>query len=400
MLLRNGTCYWVEKSDRPPAYPALDRDEKCEVLIIGAGISGALLAWELSKNGVNVILVDKRLGGYGSTAASTGLLQYEADTPLSILMRMVPADHAVRSYWLGLDAIGVLEDLAQQLGENSFERRNCLYTASSASHVQPLKHEYNIRRDAGFRVHFLEPDEIQRRFLVNAPAAILSEGDGQLDTFAFTQKLLQFLAARGVRIYDDTEIAFADCTAANPVATTDQGYAVQARRIAFAAGYESLEYLRTPVGSLRSTFVTASTPMPNFKFWEGRALIWESARPYLYIRISRDNRIIVGGEDEKDHRLHTSEAILKAKEGALASKAALLIPELNFESEFTWGGVFGETKDGLPYFGAPPDMPGAYFILGYGGNGITYSVIAARILANLFLGRRDRDAEIFRFERP
>lgn len=72
-------------------------------------------------------------------------------------------------------------------------------------------------------------------------------------------------------------------------------------------------------------------------------------------------------------------------------------PEL--EVAYAWAGTFGETKDGLADIGASPALPNAYFALGYGGNGITYSMIAAGIIADLYLGRENTDAQIFAFTR-
>jgi glycine/D-amino acid oxidase-like deaminating enzyme len=69
------------------------------------------------------------------------------------------------------------------------------------------------------------------------------------------------------------------------------------------------------------------------------------------------------------------------------------------EVSYTWAGTFDETKDGLAYIGQTPEFPHAYFALGYGGNGITLSVIAAKIITDLHLGRPNPDADIFRFDK-
>jgi glycine/D-amino acid oxidase-like deaminating enzyme len=66
---------------------------------------------------------------------------------------------------------------------------------------------------------------------------------------------------------------------------------------------------------------------------------------------------------------------------------------------YSWAGTFGETKDGLAYIGENARFANAYFALGYGGNGITYSLIAAEIIRDLYIGRRNPDAEIFTFHR-
>ena len=55
--------------------------------------------------------------------------------------------------------------------------------------------------------------------------------------------------------------------------------------------------------------------------------------------------------------------------------------------DWRWGGTFGETEDGLPYIGTARQFPHGYFALGYGGNGITFSWIAANLLLDRFLER-------------
>ncbi|TKB91262.1 MAG: FAD-binding oxidoreductase [Nitrospira sp.] len=76
-----------------------------------------------------------------------------------------------------------------------------------------------------------------------------------------------------------------------------------------------------------------------------------------------------------------------------------LFSRINLEGSYTWAGPFGETKDGLDYIGQTPEFSHAYFVLGYGGTGITFSVIAAKIITDLYLGRPNPDADIVRFDR-
>ena len=80
-------------------------------------------------------------------------------------------------------------------------------------------------------------------------------------------------------------------------------------------------------------------------------------------------------------------------------KFARLFPEMPLEVAYAWAGTFGETKDGLAYIGVHRRFPHTFFALGYGGNGITFSVIAAEIIRDQFLGRANGDARLFRFGR-
>ena len=86
MDLRSGNAYWLLKNGLLASYPPLTRNEQCDVAIIGGGITGALVAHGLVREGVDTVLLDKRDVATGSTAASTSLLQYEIDTELADLI--------------------------------------------------------------------------------------------------------------------------------------------------------------------------------------------------------------------------------------------------------------------------------------------------------------------------
>src|SRR5436190_192574 len=106
MDLRSGCEYWTQKNGGvPPHAEPLDRELAARVVIIGGGITGALAAHYLTEPGVDTVLVDRRSPAGGSTAASTGLLQYEIDKTLVELSALVGAEHAARAYRLGVEAL-------------------------------------------------------------------------------------------------------------------------------------------------------------------------------------------------------------------------------------------------------------------------------------------------------
>ena len=76
-----------------------------------------------------------------------------------------------------------------------------------------------------------------------------------------------------------------------------------------------------------------------------------------------------------------------------------LLPKVPLEPAYCWAGVFGETEDGLPFIGDCDKVRDAYVAVGYGGNGITYSVLAGEIIRDLYLGRDNEAAGLFCFDR-
>jgi glycine/D-amino acid oxidase-like deaminating enzyme len=190
--------------------------------------------------------------------------------------------------------------------------------------------------------------------------------------------------------------------------STDRNHSVRAKKIAFASGYESQQYLKRKVAKLISTFAFVSEPVSGDAIWRDECLIWESAEPYVYLRTTEANagnigmrRVIMGGEDEDFRNPELRDKLISYKTRKLLGKFQKLFPEFGVELEaaFAWAGTFGKTKDGLAYIGEAEDFPNAYFALGYGGNGITYSVIAAEIIRDAVLGKVNPQADLFRFDR-
>ena len=83
----------------------------------------------------------------------------------------------------------------------------------------------------------------------------------------------------------------------------------------------------------------------------------------------------------------------------MSEKLARLFPDLDTKPEFAWAGSFGTTTTGLPYIGQVPRHPRILAVMGYGGNGITFSQIASEIVASAIDGRDDCDAGLFAFKR-
>jgi len=98
MDLKSGYPFWAIKNGLMHAFPPLQADLRCDVAIIGGGITGALIADELAAHGHDVGVVDQRDIGWGSTSASTALLQYEIDTHMVDLAKRNGEDDAVLAY--------------------------------------------------------------------------------------------------------------------------------------------------------------------------------------------------------------------------------------------------------------------------------------------------------------
>ena len=402
MDLRSNNPYWLLRDGIKNVYPSLRENRHADITVIGGGITGALMTYYLCNAGFSVNVVDKRHIGFGSTAACTGLLQYEIDTPLHELMDKVGTKNAVRSYELCISALSTIKKINNSLRTDiGYSDKPSFQFASYKSHYKKLKLEFDTRQKFNIgNLSWLDIKDIDKLFGIESPGAILSKEGATVDAFAFTHALLKKSVKTGaLKIYDSTLIESIHHGKKKVTVTSSEGRTLTSRYLVIACGYESQKYLSKQVEISNSTYAIASEPFQNREFWYKNAMIWETADPYLYIRKTDDNRLIVGGKDDEFYNPAKRDAKLANKAESLKMAFSKMFPSIEFRTDFAWAGYFGKTKDGLPYIGSVPERPNTYFALGFGGNGILFSVLAAEMITGILSGKKNPDMSIFSFER-
>lgn len=400
MNLITGYPYWLINNGLQESYPKLDKSLETDIVIIGGGISGALTAYYLTNAGLNCVVIDSRTIGLGSTCASTALLQYELDTPLSQLSKQIGFKSAARAYQLCSDSIDTIQRICKKLNFDLFEKQKSLLFAANKVHKELIETEFSFRQKAGFDVELLSEMDIQEQFGFKAPNGILSAQGGSIDAYMFVYALLKASTEKGLSVYDRTTISNIEYFKTGVKLKTDKGHQITARKIVNASGYEITEFIDKKIVELHSSYALASehiqTPIPA---WKGKTLLSNTADPYLYMRLSHDNRIILGGRDEPFYNPTKRDKLINAKAVLLVKDFSKIFPKIELIPEFIWTGTFGTTEDSLPYIGTYNKTPHTYYALGFGGNGITFSVIAAEIIRDMILGKSNKDASLFAFNR-
>ncbi|GAA4452293.1 FAD-dependent oxidoreductase [Nibrella saemangeumensis] len=401
MNVRSSDTYWVSSDPVQTYYPPLQEPVDCDVLIIGGGITGALVAYELVEAGIRTVLIDKRGIAQGSTAASTALIQYEMDVPLHQLIDQIGEEDAVLSYKLCLRALDRLTGIAKKLNfAGKFHRRESLYFAAQQKDVDELKQECETRSRYDFPVSWLDKPALLRQFGLAAEGGILSSVGAELDPFAFTQALLHYLTEQGLRVFAHTAAAELTYRKQNVEVQTGQGLIITAKKVVYATGYEVPERLvEVNDITMLSTYALVTEPIPHLPERVKNAVLWDTADPYFYARTVGGNRLLIGGGDEDLLEAGQRDALIPQKQQQLLDRFSELFPDLPATAELTWAGTFAETKDGLPYIGEHPRYPHSYYALGFGGNGITFSTIAATVIRNLYQNGHCDYARLFRFGR-
>ena len=401
MDLKSNEPFWLVKNGLRSSYPSLKKDAACEVLIIGAGITGSLLAHQMTEEGYKTIIIDKREICNGSTSATTSMLQYEIDVPLYELKEQIGETGAVASYKACSDSIDQLEKVTKKIkSKDGFKRKDSLYFASKKKDVSWLKKEFEARKEAGFSVKWLKADDIQKHFdLQNTHGGILSAQGASVDAFHLAQELLDYNQKKGLEIYDKTEMKSVKYHAKYNEVELTTGFKIKAKKIIYCIGYESKNLIKGNFVQLKSTFamVSEQNDIVNKNF--SNTLFWNTDDPYLYMRSTDDGRILMGGGDEDFRDPEKRDRLLNKKEKEILKIYQKVAPNQPFYTDFVWAGTFGETKDGLPYIGKHPKFKNSYFVLGFGGNGITFSVTGMEMASAFLKNKKHHLTKYFRFGR-
>lgn len=399
MKLRSTETFWPLKSAMTNSYPSIDQDLNTEILIIGGGITGALIAYKLINEGKKVVLVDRRDICNGSTAASTALLQYEIDVPLHELIKIRGLECAVDSYKSGQQAIFDLQTIVKAIKSDcKFEFKKSIYYSSLKKDIPFLKKEFETRKQYDFNVKWLEKSDLKQMGL-NALAAIESNTAAVVDPYRLANDLLYYCQKKGLQIFDRTNITSIEKQKQKLAANTENKFVITAKHIIHCSGYESTETLAEKIVDLKSTYVIASEELAEVPTSFKNAIFWDTSKPYFYFRITEDNRIIMGGGDEEFKDPTKRDKLLPKKEQMLLKQFQKKFPKLDFKIDYSWAGTFGETKDGLPYFGKPNPGKNEHYVLGFGGNGITFSIVGMNSILDSINNTKNQDLEYYRFGR-
>jgi glycine/D-amino acid oxidase-like deaminating enzyme len=395
--LKSGVSVWTAYPRRLPVARPLTRDVRADVLVVGAGISGALIAYSLTREGHRVVVVDRRGPLQGSTPASTALLLFEIDTPLIQLKRKIGTRSAERVWLRSKAALDALYELTRREAINaSMSLRQSIYLAGDLLDPHGLAAEVRARARIGLPSQYVNRRELRTRFGLSRSAAILSDDNVTADPRALASGFLRRAQQLGARLFAPHEIADIQSGKRAALALTKDGFTIQSRHIVLCTGYELPKIVPTSGHRIASTWVIATRPQPKH-LWPSECFIWEAKDPYLYVRATLDGRVICGGEDEEFADETRRDAKLDQKTRVLEKKLARLLPMIDPCADFAWTASFGQSKTGLPGVGPLPGHPRCYGVLGYGGNGITYSMLASQLVSASIAGRKDADAKLYAF---
>lgn len=409
MKLHTGNLYWPTTLHVKPL-PKPTKKAHYDCIIVGGGISGLLVAYKLIEQNLSVALLERHEIAQGSTAANTGLLQYANDRILSEFIQQIGEEDAVAFYKLCYAALNDLEKVAEQLPEKAdFIRRPSIFFASSDEDIQKVQLEFEALKKHAFDVQLWDEQAIQEKGFQGSKAALISEGDAEVNPYKFTNYLAAYLCEKGLHIFEQTDVLnVQNVTEQSARATSVTNIQPQIHvhtstgtfigdRIVYTTGYTSPPYDEVKGALVNRSYVVVSEPLPETQNWYRNALIWESASPYLYLRFTEDNRMIIGGRDEETEIPSFNIQKIEDRAKQLIEDAKQYVPNLQVSPRYSYCASFGESANDLPFIGEHPEQKNHFYLLGFGGNGTVYSMIGANMIRDLISKNTNSYTDLFKF---
>jgi glycine/D-amino acid oxidase-like deaminating enzyme len=240
---------------------------KCDALIVGGGITGSLIAERLTRQGLDVVIIDRELPGRGSTAASTSMLLWEIDRSLTQLTEIYDFERAARAYHASLHAVAGLKSLVHQLGIACEMRdKQSLYLAAGST-SKGLLEERQLRARAGLPGSFLDHGLLLDVFGITRAGAIVSPGAADADPTQLARGMLRVAVARGARVFE------AEATSYDPAARSigiqlKNDRQIEARSVVLATGYVMPAIIHSTIQTVSSSWAIATRPQPQ-NIWKG-----------------------------------------------------------------------------------------------------------------------------------
>ena len=400
--LRTGQPIWPRPTRL--TFPRHSGTTETDVAIVGGGMTGAIAAYVFAGAGVSVTLLEANRMASGSTAASTALLMQEPDKDLRELSRRYGPARA-RRIWRAIRRANDRLIAAIRRARVACDLRiaDSVYYAAHPDELADLQREFRARRVAGLPGTWLSAGTLHGRTGLRAPGGILTRGNAQVDPVRACLGFLARARALGTRVFERSRVRRVRATDEGVTLTTAGGQ-VRARVVVVATGYATREFrplagrfrmLHTYVVGTRRLSARARRALPG-----RRLMLWDTSRPYHYVRWTSDRRVLLGGGDRPQRAGRSRRALARTGEVALTERLTSLFPAVPKAqvTEF-WEGLFAQTPDGLPFIGPHRRYPHHLFALGYGGNGMSVSYLAAEILLRHYRGVATRDDQLFGFSR-
>jgi glycine/D-amino acid oxidase-like deaminating enzyme/nitrite reductase/ring-hydroxylating ferredoxin subunit len=381
--------YWMHESpviDAPP----LTEDAQCDVVVIGSGIAGLSTAYELSRFGRSVIVIDRGGIGHGMTARTTAHLATELDDFYSELIRVRGEDEARLYHDSQVAAVNRIEAICRDEGiEADFARVDGYLFPAEEDHRADLEEEYQACQSINVDVEWVDRAPVPG---IDTGMALRFPNQGRFHPTKYLAGLARAILERGGRIYANTVHVSDKETDEGVEITTEAGPVIRAGAAVFCTNSPTNDKVAIHTKQLPDRTYVIAGRVPKGSVPD--ALVWDTYEAYHYVRIQplseTEDLIIVGGGDHRSGEEYNHDERLDDLENWTRER----YPSFT-TSEYRWSGQVLEPIDFMPFSGRNPGNKNIYIHTGDSGQGITNGVAGSLTIMPLIIGEDSRYAPVF-----
>lgn len=349
-----------------------------DVAIAGGGITGITLGFLLQQAGKRCIILEAHTLGFGTTGGTTAHLNTLLDVPYTTLIRNFGSEKATLVAQAARDAIDLIRTNVNNLGiDCGFEQSAGYLFAQNSDQEKELDAIYNACSEVGVAARYTEEIPVPLPF----NKALEISNQAKFHPLRYCYALAQAFEETGGTILQNCTVQQAEGDDDTGVTVQTSLGVVQSSTLVYATHIPpgvNLLHLRCP--AYRSYAIAVR--LENGDYPEG--LSYDMYDPYHYYRtqtIDGKSYLIVGGQDHKTGDEIDTNQCFRELEAHVS--AHFVVSDIAYH----WSSQYFEPVDGLPYIGhLPGNASNIYVATGFGGNGMIYSHVAARVLKSLLLG--------------
>ena len=404
--MRYGISPWIQQypDTRRPTFAPLPKGEyTADVVIVGAGLTGAVTAYLCAKAGYSTLVLEADRVGLGASGRSGGVLASEPDQPFREVVERLGLKHARQAFTLwaegAVEGAALLKRLKIPCAAMPAETLALPWRESE----RELLKEHQAKADAGLDGAWVSRTAVQRAVKLDAEGGRKTKGALLIDPYAATLGMLRAAVTAKAKVYEKTKVSkvtfdrkVARVMAGKAVITT--GNVVITTNVATAETKQLQRHV-----AVRQRFHVLTEPltaaMRKTMFPEG-ALLVDARRPQRRLRWTADGRLLISGGDQKALGAAALDAARTHQTNELMYETLLMYPSIyGLKPEFGWESSYGHTLDGLPCIGPHRFFPHHLLALAGSADSLTEAFLAARILLRGVQGKPEKSDEAFSWKR-
>lgn len=391
------SVYWYTLQESTTE--SLQKNQSCDVAVIGGGMAGLMCAHELVKAGKSVILLECDFVGGGASGKSSGFITPDSELELSDVYDTYGEADAKRMWDFVTSGV---EDIRRNILdfklECDYQKQDSLFIGNGKKGYDTVAYEHEVRLKLGYDSALYNLQELPKVIgSVKYSGGVSYSGTFGMNSFAYCQSMKKVLLEAGVQIFEHSPV-----TEIKSGKVLANGFEITAKHIVVCADYWLSELgVNVPEIYHAQTFLGITKPLPEETvkqlFPKDTYMVWDTDLIYQYYRMTGDNRLLIGGSSLLyTYQQHAAEGVA-AMEQKLLQYLKHKFPKLAVEFEYLWPGLIGVSKDFLPIAGIAPTMDNVYYV--GAAAGLPWAAALGKYIAQKIISNKSDMDSLFSAER-